>query len=370
MRKRVVVIGAGGASGLAVCKELLKANHEVVAALEAGPCIGGVWCARDENQFSSRMHDSLRTNLPRHVMEFPSFPWPRPSLTGDGRAFPHHREVAAYLRAYGRTIKDRIRFNEAAERVWYSNCVNNNLASATDCSGSTTKAHVVVPSVDVTNLLTPFQSHNLDAVATKPNLRKCGKSSEMPIATGTIPIGSMTYPQSQSVKKWSVLTTKGAVVEADAVVICNGHYHTPSGPSENGCTRPWSASTTAEFLRRIGLPISTHVLHSSEYCNACEFKADDVVAVLGTGASGEDVARDLSTTVAKVFLIGRVHGHTDGSTPFGKNGYADKSIVFKKSIQMSWYFQVSPHLIVLCDVILCWLYDEPNWTQALRADCR
>lgn len=42
----------------------------------------GVWCSRLENSHSSRMYDSLRTNLPRHVMEFPSFPWPRESITG------------------------------------------------------------------------------------------------------------------------------------------------------------------------------------------------------------------------------------------------------------------------------------------------
>ncbi len=45
------------------------------------------------------------------------------------------------------------------------------------------------------------------------------------------------------------------------------------------------------------------------------------MAVLGTGASGEDVAADLAPSVARVFLVGRAHGFSDGASPFGFDGW-------------------------------------------------
>ena len=178
MAKRVIIIGAGGASGLAVHKELLRAKHQIVAALEATQCVGGVWCSRPEAPNTSRMYDSLRTNLPRHVMAFPSFPWPRiPSKGGDERVFPNHTEVLAYLRAYGAELAANIRFNEAAVSV-----VRN------------------VPGVN-------------------------GGGGSKSVAEGT------ADPSITSSARWTVRTSLGNIFEADALVVCNGHYHTPGWPT-------------------------------------------------------------------------------------------------------------------------------------------
>jgi len=45
------------------------------------------------------VYDALRTNLPRELMAFHSFPWSR-SFSGDDRRFPGHAEVRAYLHSF------------------------------------------------------------------------------------------------------------------------------------------------------------------------------------------------------------------------------------------------------------------------------
>lgn len=87
----------------------------------------------------------------------------------------------------------------------------------------------------------------------------------------------------------------------------------------------YKSHTRQQLLHKVGLPPSVSVLHATDYESAAKagFNQHDIVAVLGTGASGEDLARDLAKTVRTVYLIGRAHGHSDAVTPFGENGYAN-----------------------------------------------
>jgi len=93
----VAVIGAG-AAGLVTAVELRAAGHDVVV-FEQSDEVGGVW-VYDEAP-GRTMYDSLRTNLPRDLMAFRSYPfdsrgggedhWPR---------FPGHRQVLEYLQRF------------------------------------------------------------------------------------------------------------------------------------------------------------------------------------------------------------------------------------------------------------------------------
>jgi hypothetical protein len=91
---KVAVIGAG-AAGLVTADELRRAGHEIVV-FERSSQIGGVWVYAETTDRS--MYASLRTNLPRDLMAFRSFPFDsRGSGDDEGQRFPSHRAVLDYL---------------------------------------------------------------------------------------------------------------------------------------------------------------------------------------------------------------------------------------------------------------------------------
>jgi hypothetical protein len=107
----VAVIGAAS-SGLAALKAL---NEQGVAVecFERGCDVGGLWRYENPNGLSGA-YASLRTNVSRSRMQYPSFPMP--DSYGD---FPHHSEMAAYLGAYAEEfgLRSRIRFGTAVDRL-------------------------------------------------------------------------------------------------------------------------------------------------------------------------------------------------------------------------------------------------------------
>jgi dimethylaniline monooxygenase (N-oxide forming) len=105
------VIGAGS-SGLAVLKALREQGISV-DCFERGSDVGGNWRYENDSGLSSA-YASLRVNVSRKRMQYPSFPMPR--AYGD---FPHHSEMAAYLGAYADAfgLRERIRFGVTVERL-------------------------------------------------------------------------------------------------------------------------------------------------------------------------------------------------------------------------------------------------------------
>jgi dimethylaniline monooxygenase (N-oxide forming) len=107
----VAVIGAGS-SGLAV----LKALHEqgiAVDCFERGSDVGGQWRYENDNGLSGA-YASLRTNVSRPRMQYPSFPMPRSYAD-----FPGHRDMAAYLDVYANAfgLRELVRFRASVERL-------------------------------------------------------------------------------------------------------------------------------------------------------------------------------------------------------------------------------------------------------------
>ncbi|CAN6460757.1 unnamed protein product [Victoria cruziana] len=110
--KEVAVIGAG-AAGLVAAREMRREGHRVVV-FERGDAVGGTWVYTPEVEsddllgvnpsrrvVSSSLYRSLRTNLPREVMGFLDYPFKE--VPGrDGRRFPGHEEVLAYLSDFAR----------------------------------------------------------------------------------------------------------------------------------------------------------------------------------------------------------------------------------------------------------------------------
>jgi cation diffusion facilitator CzcD-associated flavoprotein CzcO len=107
----VVVIGAGSA-GLAVLRALGESGL-AAECVERGSNVGGLWRYENDNGMSSA-YASLRTNVSRLRMQYPSFPMP--ASVGD---FPHHTDMAAYLDAYADELglRRRIRFGATVERL-------------------------------------------------------------------------------------------------------------------------------------------------------------------------------------------------------------------------------------------------------------
>src|SRR5215472_1238379 len=92
MEGRVAVSGAGSA-GLAAMKAL-REHGLAVEGFERGSDVGGLWRYENDNGLSAA-YASLRTNVSRARMQYPSFAMPK--SYGD---FPHHTQMAAYLSAY------------------------------------------------------------------------------------------------------------------------------------------------------------------------------------------------------------------------------------------------------------------------------
>jgi dimethylaniline monooxygenase (N-oxide forming) len=107
----IAVIGAGS-SGLAALKALLDQGL-AVDCFERGSDLGGLWRYENDNGLSGA-YASLRTNVSRPRMQYPSFPMPF-SYT----EFPGHREMAAYLDAYADAfeLREFIRFRATVERL-------------------------------------------------------------------------------------------------------------------------------------------------------------------------------------------------------------------------------------------------------------
>jgi dimethylaniline monooxygenase (N-oxide forming) len=108
---KIAVIGAGS-SGLAVLKALDECDLRV-DCFERSSDVGGLWRYENDNGLSAA-YASLRTNVSRPRMEYTSFPMPR--SYGD---FPHHSQMASYLRAYAETfgLRERISFGTTVDRI-------------------------------------------------------------------------------------------------------------------------------------------------------------------------------------------------------------------------------------------------------------
>jgi hypothetical protein len=109
--ERVCIIGAGS-SGLAALREL-HGRGFAVECFEKGTAVGGTW--RYENDSgTSAAYMSLRTNVSRVRMQYPSFPMP--ATYGD---YVHHRDMTAYLDAYADAfgLRRRIRFSTSVASV-------------------------------------------------------------------------------------------------------------------------------------------------------------------------------------------------------------------------------------------------------------
>ena len=88
----IAVVGAGS-SGLAVLKAL-RQRGLAVEAFEKGSDVGGTWRYKNDNGLSGA-YGSLRTNVSRRRMQYPSFAMPASDAD-----FPGHAEMTAYLEAY------------------------------------------------------------------------------------------------------------------------------------------------------------------------------------------------------------------------------------------------------------------------------
>src|SRR5262245_24569173 len=107
----VAVIGAGS-SGLAALKAL-RAHGVAAECFERGSDVGGLWRYENDNGLSGA-YDSLRTNVSRRRMQYPSFPMPRSPVD-----FPTHREMARYLDAYANAfgLRNVMRFGVTVEKI-------------------------------------------------------------------------------------------------------------------------------------------------------------------------------------------------------------------------------------------------------------
>ncbi|KAM0824248.1 hypothetical protein ACQ4PT_070334 [Festuca glaucescens] len=253
-RARAVAVVGAGAAGLVAARELLREGH-AVTVFERSDRVGGTW-AYDPRpngpdplgsggavHGGSSMYASLRTNLPRELMGM-GFSG-HESLegrvfAGDPRAFPGHREVLAFLRAFAEEsgVARHVRFRAEVVRV-------------------------------------------------APPLGRRGEEE----------------------KRWSVAwrgeNGEVAVEAFDAVVVCNGHCTVPLVPKLR-------ADKSNVHLRNTGSDKwRGKQIHSHNYRIPEPFR-DQIVVVIGLGASGVDIAREISQVAKEVHIASRKNEHRLG----------------------------------------------------------
>jgi hypothetical protein len=107
----IAVIGAGS-SGLAVLNALRRRGLSV-DGFEKGSDVGGTWRYQNDNGLSGA-YASLRTNVSRKRMQYPSFP-----MSASDTDFPGHAEMTAYLEAYAEEngLRAFIRFRTSIDSM-------------------------------------------------------------------------------------------------------------------------------------------------------------------------------------------------------------------------------------------------------------
>lgn len=131
-RKRIVVIGGGGASGLAALRIFLghpklQGPHATweIHAYEARRDVGGIWLPEAPGESKeyeglivppTPLYDSLTTNLPHPLMAYHDFPFPP-----ETPLFPHASAVRKYLEDYATyyDLREHISFNTRVESAWW-----------------------------------------------------------------------------------------------------------------------------------------------------------------------------------------------------------------------------------------------------------
>jgi hypothetical protein len=237
-RPRVAVIGAG-AAGLVTLRELLAQGLDARCFERRSDCVGGTWALGGRG---SAMYSSLRTNLPKQVMQFRDSPFARGT-----RQFPGHAEVQAYLRAYVR-------------------------------------AHDLAPHIALGRGVVSCRRRT-DAAAGGA-WRLALEGGRQRGAAGDDGGGG------------------GASHSFDAVVVANGHFSRPHAPPLPG---------RAAFEAGGG---GRRVLHSFGYRDAVPF-AGQTVVVVGAGASGVDISRELAAVCAAVHVAARGAGDSAGDRAGG-----------------------------------------------------
>ena len=293
-RARVAVIGAG-AAGLAAARELTREGHDAVV-FEQGAELGGVWVfdadveddltGADANR-AKRVHSSvyknLRTNLPREVMGFGSFPFTR-AFTDDNRRFCGHEEVRAYLDAYAdhHDIRKRVRLGTRVVAVTPTS-ENTENASPRNFSESASDE-------DERAYLEKWGPRW--CVVTEPVETTRKEEEEAPREDGEESVRERR--PSSAARSARVETDRASYANEafDAVVVCNGHYSEPRVPRFPG-HETWP-----------GLQMHSHNYREPEGPGAFSFRGKRVV-VLGAAASGEDLSREIASVAAEVILASR-----------------------------------------------------------------
>ena len=293
-RARVAVIGAG-AAGLAAARELTREGHDAVV-FEQGAELGGVWVfdadveddltGADANR-AKRVHSSvyknLRTNLPREVMGFGSFPFTR-AFTDDNRRFCGHEEVRAYLDAYAdhHDIRKRVRLGTRVVAVTPTS-ENTENASPRNFSESASDE-------DERAYLEKWGPRW--CVVTEPVETTRKEEEEAPREDGEESVRERRPSSAARSARGETDRASHANETFDAVVVCNGHYSEPRVPRFPGAEH-WP-----------GVQMHSHNYREPEGPGAFSFRGKRVV-VLGAAASGEDLSREIASVAAEVILASR-----------------------------------------------------------------
>ena len=114
--------------------------------------VGGVWDYKERVGSNSPttktipMYRSLRTNLPREVMSFSSYPW-NLLPSAEGRSYITHSEVGDYLKSYSHRmgVNQYIKSNSEVEKIQFDESSPSSGKIIVQTSSTTsTYDHVVV----------------------------------------------------------------------------------------------------------------------------------------------------------------------------------------------------------------------------------
>eukprot|EP01138_Halocafeteria_seosinensis_P016415 gb/GECG01016746.1/.p1 GENE.gb/GECG01016746.1/~~gb/GECG01016746.1/.p1 ORF type:complete len:612 (+),score=69.95 gb/GECG01016746.1/:1-1836(+) len=273
-RPRAAIVGAG-AAGLVTARYLKDVGFDVTV-FERSNKLGGLWNYTDDIRDGSVMYKSLRTNLPKEIMELrdhgfnPKYP-----------SFVTHQQVASYLRTYAQRFEldELIRFQCQVDHI-----VPKKKHASSEKASSECMSPIIPP------LLTPTESknraqdllqHSMTVAEIKDSQledyekvnKQWNRSSKEEICGSEISWELKSSDSNGEKREYF-----------DYVAVCNGHYFRPTVPS---------LSNDELFSGRM--------LHSAEYRTPGPYHGKTVL-IVGAGPSGADIGHEIAEVADRTYI--------------------------------------------------------------------
>jgi len=303
---RIAIIG-GGAAGLACARIFSRSsnnNNNCIRCVvyEKDNFVGGVWkhqpppttTAASEQQHRP-MYKGLRTNLPKEIMAFREFPFPKDlDDDDDGASFVTHRQVQRYLERYRETFHLQV---QMGQQVQHLKVLSNSKPSCFTPPPPLNGTEDVWPQVELTILdkdATTTRTEIFDAVLIANGHYSLPSAPDIPglneFFQGKRIMHSVAYDEPDEFKDQTVLCiggrASGADIAREIATVAKHVYVSDSAKADGAPQTLEEASGSSSSSSITWVPATQQVLPNGniQFAKDCPLQAESVdVIMLCTG---------------------------------------------------------------------------------------